>query len=188
MANAPRERAYVVKTGGVDTLDEDIRKVQSSLLPIEIREPLKTRLRGLLPELQKFFQMQLDDCESPQFLIYNPGDFFTPHSDGGPKGQNLDAQLRRISAVVFLNSESEAPGEDTFGEGRLTFHGLLEGPKWEHCTFPLNAQTGLLVAFPSEKIHEVTPVTHGRRFTVVTWFHAPDPASPDSQPGKVTAD
>jgi hypothetical protein len=37
---------------------------------------------------------------------------------------------------------------------------------------PLIAEPGLLIAFPSDKWHEVKPVSHGRRFTVVTWFHA----------------
>lgn len=176
MAEGPRERGYLIKEGGIDAFDERIRKVESSNLPKEIRSPLKARLRGLIPELQQFFQVQLADCESPQFLIYSPGSFFKAHSDGGKKGHNHFAQLRRISIVVFLNSESEEPAEETFGGGRLTFHGLLKGPYWEHCAFPLTAQTGLLVAFPSEIVHEVTPVTHGCRFSLVTWLHAPDPA------------
>jgi SM-20-related protein len=181
MRDAPTEKGYVVKEGGLDRLDETIRRVGASVLPKEIRAPLKARFRGLVPELQEFFQVQLADCESPQYLIYGPGDFFSPHSDGGPKGQNADARLRRISAVVFLNSESEEPQEDAYGEGRLTFHGLLDGPQWEHCAFPLKPNTGLLIAFPSEKIHEVTPVSHGRRFTVVTWFYAPSPAPPPAE-------
>jgi hypothetical protein len=101
-------------------------------------------------------------------------------------GQSGYTQRRRVSAVIFLNSESEEPAEGTCGEGRLTFHGLLDGSKWEQCPFPLKPEPGLLVAFPSEKIHEVTPVSHGLRSTVVTWFYAtePQPVQPATEPGE----
>jgi SM-20-related protein len=32
-------------------------------------------------------------------------------------------------------------------------------------------EPGLLVAFRSDTVHEVLPVTHGERFTVVSWFN-----------------
>ena len=35
------------------------------------------------------------------------------------------------------------------------------------------AQPGTLVTFRSETTHEVTPVTHGVRYTIATWFRAP---------------
>ena len=86
---------------------------------------------------------------------------------------------RRVSVVIFLNRQSQEPAEDTYGEGNLTFYGLLEGPQWEKCAFPLNAEPGLLIAFPSDVWHEVKPVSHGRRMTVVTWFHSPETAAAD---------
>jgi SM-20-related protein len=36
--------------------------------------------------------------------------------------------------------------------------------------FPLIGEAGLLLAFRPNLVHEVTPVTHGERCTVVTWF------------------
>jgi SM-20-related protein len=175
MASAPREKALVVKPGGIECLDEGVRKVEASVLPKEMMAQLKERLRGLVPALEKHFHVQIADCESPQYLIYRPGDFFTPHSDGGRPGQTEYTQHRRVSAVIFLNRESDEPAEETYGAGRLTFYGILDGPMWERCAFPLKPEPGLLIAFPSEKIHEVTPVSHGLRFTVVTWFYAAEP-------------
>jgi predicted 2-oxoglutarate/Fe(II)-dependent dioxygenase YbiX len=32
------------------------------------------------------------------------------------------------------------------------------------------AAPGTLVAYRAETTHEVTPLTHGERFTVATWF------------------
>jgi SM-20-related protein len=52
----------------------------------------------------------------------------------------------------------------------LTFYGLLGGEKGEKVGLPLVGEEGLLVAFKSNITHAVTPVTHGERFTVVTWL------------------
>lgn len=79
-----------------------------------------------------------------------------------------------MSVVIFLNRQSQEPAEDAYGEGQLTFYGLLDGPQWEKCASPLDAEPGLLIAFPSDRWHEIKPVSHGRRFTVVTWFHDAD--------------
>jgi SM-20-related protein len=35
---------------------------------------------------------------------------------------------------------------------------------------PLDADEGLLVTFPSRMLHAAAPVTHGERYTIVTWF------------------
>jgi SM-20-related protein len=177
MAAAPAEKALVVEPRGEERLDLLSRKVDSSILPKEITAPLKQRLLEIQPALEEHFGMRLAGCESPEYLMYHPGDFFKPHRDGGGSEVNDDIRRRRVSVVIFLNRESPEPAEDTYGEGHLTFYGLMEGPQWEKCAFPLSAEPGLLVAFPSDKWHEVKPVSHGRRFTVVTWFRAAQTAT-----------
>jgi SM-20-related protein len=72
--------------------------------------------------------------------------------------------------VVFLNDQAEEPSPLTYGGGTLTFYGLLGGEKGEKVGLPLVGEEGLLVAFKSNITHAVTPVTHGERFTVVTWL------------------
>ncbi len=52
----------------------------------------------------------------------------------------------------------------------MTFYGLMEGAEWEKCAFSLEANSGLLIAFRSDVLHEVKPVTFGERLTVVSWF------------------
>jgi predicted 2-oxoglutarate/Fe(II)-dependent dioxygenase YbiX len=37
---------------------------------------------------------------------------------------------------------------------------------------PLAPAPGTLVAFPSETTHEVTPITHGERLSIVSWYRA----------------
>lgn len=172
MAIAPSERAIVIGAGGEHRLNEDVRKVGSSILDKGLQSPLERRLREVLPDLEKHFSVTLADFEPPQYLVYSPGDFFKPHTDGGGTEIKSEIRRRRVSLVIFLNRQSPEPAEGTYGGGDLAFYGLLDGAKWEKCAFPLNAEPGLLIAFPSNKWHEVKPVSHGRRFTVVTWFYA----------------
>jgi SM-20-related protein len=173
MAAAPAEKALVTASDGEERLDLHSRKVDSSILPKEITAPLKQRLLEIQPALEQHFGIRLGGCESPEYLLYHPGDFFKPHRDGGSSEVNEEIRRRRVSVVIFLNQESPEPAEGAYGEGQLTFYGLMEGPQWEKCAFPLAAEPGLLIAFPSDKWHEVKPVSHGLRFTVVTWFRAP---------------
>jgi len=54
-----------------------------------------------------------------------------------------------------------------------SFYGLLQDdPKGQGVGLPLVGSAGALVAFPSHMIHGVTPVTHGRRYTIASWFSA----------------
>ena len=181
MAVAPKEKALVVHPSGEDCLDEGQRKVETSFLAKDIGTPLKERFLRLKPDLEKHFHLALTGCEPPQYLIYQSGNFFKPHCDGGGSGNNETTRRRRVSAVVFLNRESQEPAADGYGMGHLTFYGLLAGPQWERCAFSLNAEPGLLIAFPSNTWHEVTPVSHGWRYTVVTWFYGPEALIPSER-------
>jgi SM-20-related protein len=126
------------------------------------------RLLALKPAAEKHFRLRLSGSRPPQFLVYRPGDFFRRHRDSSADpGAGEAATGRKVSAVAFLNG---AEGEDGYGGGALVFYGLLDDPRGEQVGFPLTPEAGLLVAFRSDVIHEVTPVTHGERCTVVSWF------------------
>lgn len=172
LTSAPSEKAVVIDLNGVETINLGSRNVDICLVSKELTAPLLQRLLEIKPDLEKHFGMRLIDCEDPQYLNYDSGDFFKPHQDiGGYEGKHA-IRCRRVSVVIFLNRESEEQADGAYGGGQLTFYGLLEGPQWETLPLSLNAEPGLLIAFPSDKWHEVKPVSHGRRLTVVTWFHA----------------
>jgi SM-20-related protein len=136
-----------------------------------------TRLFGERREaLERHFRLPLGGCEEPQFLRYETGDFFVPHQDGNTPLIHDQSRFRKISVVLFLSRSSEEPLPGTYGGGSLVLHGPYSGPELR---VPIVASPGLLVAFRAETTHEVTPVTHGERFTVVSWFHG---ASPEGQP------
>ena len=120
--------------------------------------------------LSNHFGVALTASEGVGFLVYEPGGFYRPHRDrAGPDataGGN-ETVRRRVSVVIFLNGVSEAPGPFEYAGGRLTFYGLIDDPAWRDVGFPLDADPGLLVAFDSATLHEVTPVAAGRRLSAV---------------------
>ena len=111
------------------------------------------------------FGLALKQLEEPQFLRYEAGDYFVAHQDGNTGLLRSEREERKVSAVVFLNSQSETPGPDAYGGGSLLFH-----PRGASEPFRLTAEAGILVAFRAETTHEVEPVTHGERFTIASWY------------------
>lgn len=143
-------------TGAVEPRVRNVNRIVPSE---ETRAVVSARLREALPIIARRFDVALASFEEPQFLRYVPGDFFVAHQDGNTSLINDDTRFRRISVSIFLN--------DGYEGGALVFHGPF--PRYhERETAP--AAPGTLIAFRSETTHEVTPVTAGERYTVVTWF------------------
>jgi SM-20-related protein len=144
-------------------IDERARKT-IRLDPVQDTSKLvMARLWECKDAIEKYFAVTLTECEEPQFLRYREGDFFVAHQDGNTGLLNLDAEQRLISTVIFLSRESEQPEDDAHCGGSLVFSDL-DG-KYH---FP--AEPGTLVAFRSETTHEVTPVTHGERYSIASWY------------------
>jgi SM-20-related protein len=132
---------------------------------------LEARLTAIMPMLESHFDLSLTGCEKPQFLIYNEGDFFRPHRDrDGEPGKPEYIKKRKISVVIFLNGEAKEPRPQSYCGGALAFYGLIDDLHWQRFGFPLAGEAGMMIAFRSELLHEVTPVTYGERYTIVNWF------------------
>ena len=139
------------------------RRVASSArkaTQVAVSESARTVVVGLLESLElrieSHFARPLDGFEEPQFLRYRAGDYFVAHQDGNTPLVYDDSRFRKFSVVIFLS----APG--TFGGGSLVLH--ADPP------VTLAPAPGTLVAFPSETTHEVLPITHGERLSVVSWY------------------
>lgn len=149
----------------------NVRQTKNVTPTEETSDLVRESLRALRPRLEKYFDLRLRDCEKPQFLIYEKGDFFRPHHDADQHPSKPEyVRKRAISVVVNLNGEDKrAPA--CYSGGSLIFYGLVQKPHWDRFGFPLVGKRGLLIAFPSTVLHEVTIVNEGSRFTVVTWFY-----------------
>lgn len=156
LVEAPTTQAPVYIQGTEGTIHENIRKTTSMHPAQETFDRVHKLLLEQTSALSQHFSDTLTDCEPPQFLRYQAGDFFVRHQDGNPRQDDFNhLKVRRISIVVFLNG--------SYTGGTLNFYDQTK-------EFGLEGETGLLVAFTSDTFHEVIPVTSGERFTIITWF------------------
>jgi len=153
------------EAGGM--VHSSVRKTTRVAVPEETRARVKARLMERKEEIGAHFGIALAECEEPQFLRYDEGDFFVPHQDGNTPMVWDDSRFRRVSCVLFLSEKSDAPAEGAYGGGDLVFHAPYTDPG---PPVAAGARPGSLVAFRAETTHEVTPVTHGVRYTIATWF------------------
>ncbi|HZH35299.1 MAG TPA: 2OG-Fe(II) oxygenase, partial [Pyrinomonadaceae bacterium] len=93
--------------------------------------------------------------------------FFVAHQDDNTPLIHDDSRFRRVSVIIFLNARSDEASPGHFGGGELLFHGSFPNYSYRRTADP---KPGRLVAFRAETTHEVTPVEHGERFTIVSWY------------------
>jgi SM-20-related protein len=162
---APGDAATVYGRTTSGSVDRGIRQTLRLRPADNVVELVTTRLLAQQAAIEKHFSVNVSECEEPQFLSYGVGDFFVAHQDGNTGLLQLDTERRRVSLVIFLSRESELAQPDAHCGGSLVFTDFRRGRE-----FKLAAEAGMLVAFRSETTHEVTPVTHGNRYSIVSWF------------------
>jgi len=137
-----------VDNSGKRRIDVDVRDVD---LLAKIDATLNNRV---FTELQKVFALDVTCRDRYKIGCYDS-------EDKGYYNQHRDTSIaslshRRISVSIVLNRGFEG--------------GFLEFPEYgPHARFQIDAGTAL--CFPSPLLHKVTPVTKGKRFIMVSFFH-----------------
>jgi SM-20-related protein len=144
-----------------------VRRSARMSVPPSTAERITARLMQQTDALEQRFGRALSSCEPPQFLRYLSGDFFVAHQDGNTPLIHDDWRFRKVSAVIFLSAFSQEPAPESYGGGALVLYGPYSGPDLR---VPLTPAPGTLICFRAETTHEVLPVTHGERFTIVSWY------------------
>jgi SM-20-related protein len=172
IAGAARVSVTVGEEGGRFGVDESYRKTRRARVSSAASSLVTEQLLGLRHDVSETFGADVSGVQDPQFLVYREGDFFRMHRDRDPAEDAARfSRERRVSAVVFLNEESADPAPDTHSGGALTLYGLIDDGRGGMVGLPVTAETGSLIAFPSDMAHEVKPVTRGERYSVVSWFY-----------------
>lgn len=107
------------------------------------------------------FKFDLTQFEPLQFTSYDSSrqEFYGRHMDC-TMGSLHKTATRKLSITIQLSDGIDYQGGD-----------LLLYPGAHATTAP--KRLGQLVCFPSFVLHEVTPVTQGTRYSLVTWVHGP---------------
>lgn len=157
---ADTQPSMVGQRDGQSVLKEDFRKGSFTLLGDH--EPLiLDRLWSVAREVEHQYGVSLSTIDRPKLLVYREGDFFRTHRDRTEGTAHKEIQGRLVSAVMFLD------GEDSFGGGELVFYRTDSGRILSESVV---IEAGLMVTFPADVVHEVTPVERGVRRTIATWY------------------
>jgi len=109
----------------------------------------------------KFFGMDLKETEPIQLTEYDSvyQGFYGQHTDSS---YNNDSKYRKLSVTMQLSDPKDYEG----GDLRLYTNNFKE---------PSTAcrEKGAITLFRSHIIHEVMPVTKGKRYSFVTWVRGP---------------
>lgn len=166
LRQASNKPALTYGKGETGLTDNQVRRTLQLTPSKETIQLIAHRLEEYRPRLEQRFGIRLEDNEEPQFLRYRSGDFFVAHQDGNTGLVQLQSDAwRRISVSIFLNQQSARPAAETYCGGSLVFSDWRTDARLTVAGAP-----GKLVAFPSETTHEVEPVTHGERYSIVTWY------------------
>lgn len=171
LRSSPAHLAVVYGIGNSELMNEHVRKVTRKTTSRASAGYVKQRLMNYRAEIEQHFGISLGNCEEPQFLCYGVGDFFVAHQDGNTGMLQLGTdQSRRVSITIFLNDQTRKPGANSYCGGSLVFSDYRQGTeRWTA------GEAGTLIAFRSEITHEVKPVTHGERFSIVSWYQSQAP-------------
>ena len=160
--------ATIIGIKGKDLLDERRRRTRRVAVSGAAQHAIQGRFAALLPDLERHFGMRLSGFQDPQFLRYQRGDFFGPHQDSSSHPDHgLEVRTRKVSVILFLNRQTRFSEPEGYCGGELRLFWADGNPD---PALHVAGEAGLLVAFPSDLLHEVRPVTHGDRYTVVTWY------------------
>jgi PKHD-type hydroxylase len=122
---------------------------------------------GIAHHNQTYYDYAIEGVETIQFSEYPAGaGYYEPHMDWGAGtifGRN--DICRKLSFTIQLSKP------DSYEGGDLVLH---SGRELDAETKSSMREFGCLTVFPSWLLHEVAPVTHGTRRSLVGWVVGPD--------------
>jgi predicted 2-oxoglutarate/Fe(II)-dependent dioxygenase YbiX len=164
MDRGARETAEIV---GDDIVTEEmVRRTESIEIDVAVRQWFEQRLDAIKPILATRLRRRLGVREGTGFLRYAPGGFYRTHRDRGQVAGWPGAARRAVSVVVFLNGARSGNGDGGFEGGHLCLY-----PAGGQRAIDILPESGLLVAFRAETLHEVLLVRAGHRDAAVDWFY-----------------
>jgi predicted 2-oxoglutarate/Fe(II)-dependent dioxygenase YbiX len=154
--------ANEVSSDSGNVVNADIKRrqdvqVSDPLLFVQLRDCL---MRRVVPVMEQVYHARINVIEAPLIGCYeaNSGGWFRRHKDNTSRA----TAHRQFALSLNLNSTDEYDG------------GVLRFPEFGRELYAPMA--GGALVFSTAMVHEVTPVTRGRRFGVFTFLSASGPS------------
>jgi len=150
------------RAGRTQTVVDRRLKSRRDLVIVEptLREAIRERIvTRLVPEIERFFQFRATRMDRYMVSCYaaEQGGHFSRHRDN----VNAGAQHRKFAASINLNRDYEGC--------ELTF------PEFGQRRYV--APYGGAIVFSTGALHQVTPVTRGKRYAFIPFFYGEDEAA-----------
>ena len=173
--DAAQQEPVQVWRGDDFGVDGDSRRGAIARLPAATEEFVQDRLWEVIPQLEQRFGCEVSHVSGVTALIYDPGDHFAAHSDGGGDDDAPDeVRRRRVSLVVALNDGASERADFRGGELEFFAAAVPEAAAGAPPVTVVRSSPGMLIAFGSSMIHRVAPVSSGRRYSLALWALAAD--------------
>lgn len=149
------------RTGDGREFSEVRKSYNSWIPPCDITNWLYVRAQDLIANINTHFEFDLHSMENFQFTEYDDqyNGMYQRHIDKFPNATSPNSH-RKLSFSVQLSDPA------TYEGGDLLMH---TGDK----PMVANRAQGSINFFPSYVLHEVTPVTKGKRYSLVGWVSGP---------------
>ena len=158
----------------------DVRWIEHDIMPQEIQQKITDGINQACVDGRWLHQW--DFIENHQYTVYNhrpdaqvTGDFYTWHVDASDQPQP-NGKIRKLSSTIQLSEPDEYEGghfqwiETTKVFDKLKFRNdVIRQDELVHTAPMSGRELGSLIVFPSWLPHQVTPVTHGVRKSLVVW-------------------
>ena len=116
------------------------------------------------------YKLSSTDKEYTQFTRYEVGDYYRNHCDFDPNKDSL-FHTRKLSATLQLCDPDEYGGGDLVIDMSVYENDANDNSEFNR----MIRSKGSIVVFDSRIPHEVIPVTHGTRYSLVKWVHGDTP-------------
>ena len=160
MIDQNNQRSTVAGGGDTKSIYEETRTSSTSNL-----DPQNPIIKRLHKRISKFLNLNLNQGEAIQGQVYEPGQFFRPHTDFFEGASFINHCLysgnRIHTFMVYLNIPEEG-GETAFPSINLDVK-----PKTGKAVSWSNMQDGKVLP---EMIHEGTNVVKGKKYIITSWW------------------
>jgi len=113
------------------------------------------------------WQFQIEKSEAFQFTKYGLNQHYHWHQDSFanpyPEDHKYPGLTRKLSTSIILSDKKDFKGGDLLFAYQTGFNKV-------HKLHMNNLEVGSIVVFPSFLWHKVTPVTRGKRYSLVGWY------------------
>ena len=116
------------------------------------------------------YELSTSDRERCQFTRYAKSDYYGTHCDFDPS-RNSVFHTRKLSATLQLCDGDEYGGGDLLIDMSAYEQDANDNSEFNR----MIRSKGSIVVFDSRMPHQVIPVTHGTRYSLVKWVHGDTP-------------